>query len=76
MRVRREVKGRNGKPVTTIQGVPAGTEDLKTLAGDLKRHCGCGGSVKDHVIIIQGDKTDQVMTFLKNKGYEVKRAGG
>ncbi len=76
MRVRREVKGRRGKPVTTIAGVPLPSDDLKELAGELKRKCGSGGSAKDGVIEIQGDHRDVVVGELEARGYTVKRAGG
>ena len=76
VRVRREVAGRRGKPVTTIDGVPLDDAGLKELAGDLKRRCGSGGSVKDGVIEIQGDHRDVVVPALEERGYTVKRAGG
>ena len=76
VRVRREVKGRRGKPVTTIDGVPLDSEALRGLAGELKRRCGSGGSVKDGVIEIQGDHRDAVIPELEARGYTVKRAGG
>lgn len=76
VRVRREVKGRRGKPVTTIAGVPLPSDDLKELAGELKRKCGSGGSAKDGVIEIQGDHRDVVVGELEARGYTVKRAGG
>ena len=47
VRVRREVKGRRGKTVTTISGVPLPEDELRALAGDLKRHLGTGGSAID-----------------------------
>jgi translation initiation factor 1 len=76
VRVRREIKGRRGKPVTTIEGVPLASDALRELAGELKRSCGSGGSVKDAVIEIQGDHRDAVIALLEAKGYTVKRAGG
>ena len=76
VRVRREVKGRRGKPVTTISGVPLGADALRDLAGDLKRRCGSGGSAKDGVIEIQGDHRETVIPLLEAEGYTVKRAGG
>lgn len=76
VRVRREVKGRKGKTVTTISGIPLAEDGLKELASDFKRRCGTGGSVKDGVIIIQGDHRDTLIPLLEDRGYSVKRAGG
>jgi translation initiation factor 1 len=75
-RVRRETKGRGGKTVTVITGVPVKGEELKTLAGELKKRCGSGGTLKDGVIEIQGDHCDLVVSELANRGFKVKRAGG
>jgi translation initiation factor 1 len=76
VRVRRENKGRRGKTVTTISGVPLPEDELRELAKDLKRNLGTGGSAKDGVIEIQGDHRDALMESLRAKGYEVKSAGG
>lgn len=76
VRVRREVKGRRGKPVTTIEGVPLPSDALRALAGELKRRCGSGGSAKDGVIEIQGDHREVVVPELEARGYTVVRAGG
>jgi translation initiation factor 1 len=76
VRVRRESKGRGGKTVTVIVGVPLAGEELKTLASSLKRRCGSGGTVKDGTIEIQGDYRDLVISELKKAGFVVKSAGG
>ena len=76
VRVRREVKGRRGKTVTTIEGVPLPDHELRALCGELKRRCGSGGSVKDGVVEIQGDHRDALIAELEGRGYTVKRAGG
>jgi translation initiation factor 1 len=76
VRVRRETKGRKGKTVTTISGVPLASDDLRDLAAELKRRCGSGGSAKDGVIEIQGDHRDVLVAALEERGFEVKRAGG
>lgn len=76
VRVRREVKGRGGKTVTTISGVPVNDNDLRELAAELKRRCSTGGSVKNGIIIIQGDQRDTIIPLLQAKGYTVKKAGG
>ncbi|MCG8589070.1 MAG: translation initiation factor Sui1 [Proteobacteria bacterium] len=76
VRVRREVKGRGGKTVTTIAGVPLPKDDLRDLAKELKRRCGTGGAVKDGVIEIQGDHGAVLIPELEARGYTVKKAGG
>jgi translation initiation factor 1 len=74
--VRREKKGRRGKTVTTIDGLPLAGAALSDLAADLKRRCGTGGSVKDGVVEIQGDHADALIEMLAERGYAAKRAGG
>ena len=76
IRIQREVKGRKGKTVTTVSGFQINADELKNLATQLKRRCGTGGSVKDGVIIIQGDHRDTLITELKNRGFKAKIAGG
>lgn len=76
VRVRRETKGRGGKTVTVVTGVPLQGEELKTLAGELKRRCGTGGTLKDGIIEIQGDHGDTLVAALVAKGFKAKRAGG
>ena len=75
IRIQREVKGRKGKTVTTVSAFQLADDELKNLATQLKRHCGTGGSVKDGVIIIQGDHRDTLITELKNRGFKAKIAG-
>jgi translation initiation factor 1 len=76
VRVSRETKGRKGKGVTLITGIPVSESGLRSLAKQLKRRCGAGGTVKDRVIEIQGDHRDLLVEELTKQGYTVKRAGG
>jgi translation initiation factor 1 len=76
IRIQRETKGRKGKTVTTFSAFQLADVELKNLATKLKRHCGTGGSVKDGVIIIQGDHRDTLVTELKKRGFKAKIAGG
>jgi translation initiation factor 1 len=76
IRVQREVKGRKGKTVTTVSGFQINDDELKNLATQVKRRCGTGGTVKDGVIIIQGDHRDTLIAELKNRGFKAKIAGG
>lgn len=76
VRVGRETKGRKGKGMTIITGVPIHPEGLKELAKTLKQKCGTGGTVKGQTIEIQGDRRDLLITELQSMGYTVKKAGG
>ncbi len=76
VRIMRERKQRGGKTVTVITCLPLDSTDLTTLAQQLKKLCGSGGTVKDGNIEIQGDHCDKVQTKLTELGYKVKRAGG
>lgn len=74
VRVHRETKGRGGKAVTVVKGVPA--DAAQALAQQLKVRCGSGGTLKQGQIEIQGDHCDLVLATLQQAGYRVKRAGG
>lgn len=76
VRIRRESKGRGGKTVTVITGLPGDDASLKQLAADLKKRCGTGGTLKDCVVEIQGDHAALLMAELQSKGFRVKRSGG
>jgi translation initiation factor 1 len=76
VRVRRETGGRGGKTVTAVYGVALAEDKLKDLAGELKRLCGTGGTVKDGTIEIQGDHRERIVAALEKRGYTVKLAGG
>jgi translation initiation factor 1 len=76
VRVSRETKGRGGKGVTLVKGVPLSGDALTALGKQLKTACGSGGTVKDGVIEVQGDHRERVIELLNGHGYTVKRAGG
>ena len=75
-RVSRETKGRGGKAVTLVRGVPLGTEALAGLGKRLRNACGAGGTLKDGVLEIQGDHAERIVELLTAEGFAVKRAGG
>lgn len=76
VRIQRQTSGRKGKGVCVISGVDLDDAALDKLAAELKKKCGCGGSVKDGVIEIQGDKRDLLKQLLEAKGMKVKLTGG
>ncbi|CDG88940.1 stress response translation initiation inhibitor YciH [Xenorhabdus bovienii] len=76
VRIQRQTSGRKGKGVCIITGIDADDQTLAKLAAELKKKCGCGGSVKEGEIEIQGDKRDLLKQLLEAKGMTVKLAGG
>ena len=76
VRLHRESKGRGGKPVTLISGLGLSTQDMKSLAKDLKARCGTGGSIDGDRILIQGDRRQDLKPLLESRGFTVKIAGG
>ncbi len=77
VRVGRQTKGRKGKGVTVITGLPLARAELDELATKLKKRCGSGGTVTDAgTIEIQGDHRDALVVELGRLGYAVRRSGG
>jgi translation initiation factor 1 len=75
VRLHRETKGRGGKAVTLIKGLPLSGDALKALTSQLKKRCGVGGSLKDDIIEIQGDHRTFLKGELEKLGYPVKISG-
>lgn len=76
VRVTLDRKGRGGKGMTLIMGVPGEAAEIAALGQALKKLCASGGAVKDDVIEVQGDHRDKVIVRLTALGYRVKRVGG
>ena len=76
VRVSLQTKGRGGKSVTLVKGLPLDAVGLAELAKQLRNACGSGGTVKDGVVEVQGDHVATVMAALQKQSYVVKRAGG
>ena len=76
VRIQRQTSGRKGKGVCVISGLDLDDGATQALAAELKKRCGCGGSVRDGMIEIQGDKRELLNQLLEAKGLRVKLAGG
>ena len=76
VRIRRESKGRGGKAVTVIEGIPEQPDKLKLICKQLKQRCGVGGALKGSQLEIQGDQRSTCKQQLETMGYRVKLSGG
>jgi len=65
---------RRAGSVTKVHGIASG--ELARTTAELKRRCGTGGTVKDGVIELQGDRRDAVLAYLAGLGRRAKRMGG
>jgi len=67
-RVVLENKGRGGKTVTVVRGLPLPPDEVQALGKALRTACGCGGTVKDGVVELQGDQRIPAIAFLRQRG--------
>jgi|TARA_Y100000385_G_scaffold290951_1_gene366275 translation initiation factor 1 len=75
--IKRSTAGRGGKTVTVISGFTGiGLPEKEKLAKQMRNACGCGGTVKDGQIEIQGDKREQIAEILTEVGFLPVMAGG
>ena len=75
--IKRTTAGRGGKTVTLVTGfVGIGLPEKEALAKKMRAACGCGGTVKDGDIEIQGDQRETVARILSEAGFRPVLAGG
>ena len=67
---------KGGKVATIVEKFVGSESDLEALGKQLKSKCGTGGTVKDGIILIQGEQRDKVIGFLTAMGYKTKKKGG
>jgi translation initiation factor 1 len=66
--VRRERKGRGGKTATVVEGIRVSPSALERMARELRRALGCGASVEDGCLVVQGDQVARVERWLVERG--------
>lgn len=76
IRIRRESKGRGGKTVSIVDGLPLAEKELKILLKKLKARLGTGGALKNETLEIQGEHRDKLLLLLEKEGYQAKLSGG
>jgi translation initiation factor 1 len=74
--VRLDRKGRGGKTVTLIEGLPMQMKEKEQLLKQLKTRLGAGGVMKDNSLELQGEHCEAVMAILEGMGLKPKRSGG
>jgi translation initiation factor 1 len=75
--VLRTTAGRGGKTVTVARGfVGIGSPEKEALCKKMRASAGCGGTVKDGDIEIQGDQREVVAKILREAGFRPVMAGG
>jgi translation initiation factor 1 len=72
IRVAIDRKRRGGKSVTVATGFDLTDATLQSIARDLKKRCGTGGTAKEGEIEIQGEKVEEVKQELLKRGFKVK----
>jgi len=70
--LRLERKGRGGKTVTVVAGLPRNAVFLAGLAAELKRACGTGGTATGDSVEIQGDQREKLRPLLAAEGWTVR----
>ena len=76
VRVRLEKKGRGGKEVTTVSGIPGTKDDALSHLTKLKKKLGTGGSWKDGSLEIQGNRVELILAYFKENSLPAKKSGG
>lgn len=75
--VLRTTAGRGGKTVTVAKNfVGIGLPEKEALCKKMRSAAGCGGTVKDGQIEIQGDQREVVARVLSEAGFRPVMAGG
>lgn len=67
-----EKKGRGGKTATIVDGFDCSDEEVESVARDIRKRLGAGGSSRGGEILIQGDRREDVGRLLRDLGFKVK----
>ncbi|MBI5542834.1 MAG: translation initiation factor [Deltaproteobacteria bacterium] len=68
--VRMERKGRAGKEVTVVEKLALPSQELERWARELKQSLGCGGSVEEGALVVQGDQRERIRAWLVARGVQ------
>ncbi|MDA4128632.1 MAG: stress response translation initiation inhibitor YciH [Thaumarchaeota archaeon] len=68
VKIRMEMR-RFGKPTTVVEGLKLSDRDLHDLARKMKKGLAAGGTVKDGIILLQGDHRESAAKILQENGF-------
>ena len=68
VKIRMEMR-RFGKPTTVIEGLKMSEKDMQQLATSMKKGLATGGTVKDGILILQGDHRESAAKILTEHGF-------
>lgn len=66
--VRMERKGHGGKEVTLVEQLDLSSRELESWLKALKQSLGCGGTVEDRALVLQGDQRERLEALLLARG--------
>ncbi|NMO20689.1 translation initiation factor [Pyxidicoccus fallax] len=66
--VRMERKGRGGKEVTVVEHLELPANQREVWLKALKNSLGCGGTVEDDTLVLQGDQRERLPALLEARG--------
>ena len=70
------VRGVKGSGMTRIERLIMSPSGKNEMLRRFKSRLGCGGTVKDGALELQGDRRDFLEAEFVRQGYKVKRIGG
>ncbi len=66
--VRLERAGRKGKEVTVVEHLSLGAEERDRWLMALKTALGCGGTIENNALVLQGDQRHRLPKLLTGRG--------
>lgn len=66
--VRLERKGRRGKEVTVVAQLELSAPEKEAWLRDMRRALGCGGTLEEGALVLQGDHRVRVEAYLQQRG--------
>ncbi len=68
VKIRMEMR-RFGKPTTVVEGLKMSEKDMQELCTQMKKGLATGGTVKNGILILQGDHRESAAKILTQKGF-------